>query len=83
VVEFNAALGQDSGYGSDFRSLVLTAATNPLSTLARNQMVTGNLILRPKTYLVLSPEYRRILSGQLSGTSNVANLFTISAGYIF
>src|ERR1035437_2556763 len=83
VVEFNAALGLDSGYGSDFRSLVLTATTNPLSTLARNQMVTGNLILRPKTYLVLSPEYRRILSGQLSGTSNVANLFTISAGYIF
>ena len=83
VVEFNAAFGQDSGYGSDFRSLELSATSNPLSTLARNQMVTGNLILRPKTYLVLSPEYRRILSGQLSGTSNVANIFTISAGYIF
>jgi hypothetical protein len=83
VVEFNAAYGQDGGYGSDFRSLVLTATTNPLSTLARNQMVTGNLILRPKTYLVLSPEYRRIQSTQLSGESYVANLFTISAGYIF
>jgi regulator of replication initiation timing len=83
VVEFNAAFGQDGGYGSDFRSLVLSGTSNPISTLTRNQMVTGNLILRPKTYLVLSPEYRRILSGQLSGTSNVANLFTISAGYIF
>ncbi len=83
VVEFNAAFGQDSGYGTDFRRLALTRTTNPLSTLARNQMVTGNLILRPKSYLVLSPEYRRILSGQLSGTSNVANLFTLSAGYIF
>jgi hypothetical protein len=83
VIEFNAALGLDGGYGSDFRSLELTGTSNPLSTLARNQMVTGNLILRPKTYLVLSPEYRRILSGQLSGTSYVANVFTISAGYIF
>lgn len=83
VVEFNAAYGQDGGYGSDFRSLELTGTSNPISTLTRNQMVTGNFILRPKTYLVLSPEYRRILSGQLSGTSNVANLFTISAGYIF
>jgi hypothetical protein len=83
VVEGNTAFGQDSGYGSDFRSLVLANTGNPLSTLARNQMVTGNLILRPKTYLVLSPEYRRILSGQSSGASNVANIFTISAGYIF
>jgi hypothetical protein len=83
AAELNAAFGQDSGYGSDFRRLELADTANPLSTLARNQMVTGNLILRPKTYLVLSPEYRRILSGQLSGKSNVANVYTISAGYIF
>jgi hypothetical protein len=83
VAEANAAFGQDSGYASDFRSLVLAGTGDPISTLARNQMVTGNLILRPKTYLVLSPEYRRILSGQSSGASNVANIFTISVGYIF
>jgi len=83
VVEANAAFGQDGSYGSDFRSLDLADPVNPLSNLTRNQMITGNLILRPKTYLVLSPEYRRILSSQSSGASNVANIFTISAGYIF
>lgn len=83
LVEVNAAFGQDSGYGSDFRSIEFADTGNSLGTLARNQMVTGNLILRPRTYLVLSPEYRRILSGQSSGASNVANIFTISAGYIF
>lgn len=81
--EFNAAVGEDSGYGRDFRALVLAPSSNPISTLARNQMVTANFIFRPKTYLILSPEYRRILSGQLSGTSYVANLFTLSAGYSF
>jgi hypothetical protein len=82
-VEFNAAIGEDNGYGYDFRSLTLTGSNDPVGSLARNQMVTGNLILRPKTYLFLSPEYRRILSGRLSGTSYVANLYTLSAGYSF
>ncbi|MGD0939853.1 MAG: hypothetical protein ABR905_09070 [Terracidiphilus sp.] len=83
TVEFNAAVGEDSGYGSDFRTLVLAAASNPVSTLARNQMIMGNVILRPKTYLILSPEYRRILSGQMAGESYVANVYTLSAGYRF
>lgn len=82
-MEFNAAIGEDDGYGRDFRTLVLADSYNPISSLARNQMVTGNFIWRPKTYLILSPEYRRILSSRLSGTSYVANLFTLSAGYSF
>jgi hypothetical protein len=83
AVELNAAIGEDSGYGRDFRTLSLAANSNPISSLARNQMVMGNIILRPRTYLILSPEYRRILSGRLSGTSYVANVFTLSAGYSF
>ena len=83
AIELNAAVGEDGGYGSDFRKLELAGTSDPMATLARNQMVTGNLILRPRTYLILSPEYRRILSGQLSGASYAASLFTISAGYVF
>jgi hypothetical protein len=83
AVEFNAAIGEDGGFGRDFSSLLLPSDSNPISSLARNQMVTGNFILRPKTYLILSPEYRRILSGRLSGSSYVANVFTLSAGYSF
>jgi len=83
AIELNAAIGEDGGYGRDFRTLMLADSYNPISNLARNQMVTGNLILRPKSYLILSPEYRRILSSRLSGTSYAANLFTLSAGYSF
>jgi regulator of replication initiation timing len=83
AVEFNAVIGEDSGYGRDFRSLLLASNNNPIGSLARNQMVTGNFIFRPRTYLILSPEYRRILSGRLSGSSYVANVFTLAAGYSF
>lgn len=83
AAEFNATIGGDSGYGSDFRNLTLAFTNNPVSTLARNRMIAGNLVYHPKTYLILSPEYRRIFSWQISGASNVANIFTLSAGYSF
>lgn len=81
--EFNAAIGQDSGYGSDFRRLVLNQTTNSLNPSARDRMIIGNMIFRPKTYILFSPEYRRIVSWQLSGSSYVANVLTLSAGYSF
>jgi hypothetical protein len=50
---------------------------------ARNKMVFGNLIFKPKTYLILSPEYRRIWTWPIYGTVNAADIFTLSAGYQF
>ena len=81
--EVDATIGQDSGYGSDFRQLILSESSNPLALSARNRMIMVNTIFRPKTYLIFSPEYRRLISWQLSGSSHVANLFTLSAGYSF
>jgi hypothetical protein len=46
-------------------------------------MTFGNLVYRPKTYLILSPEYRRILSWQIAGSPAIANVFTLSMGYQF
>jgi hypothetical protein len=46
-------------------------------------MVFGNVIFRPKTYLILSPEYRRIWTWPIYGTVNTADIFTLSAGYQF
>ena len=83
TLEANASIGQDSGYASDMRQLILTNATNPLETMARTHMIVGNVVFRPKTYLILSPEYRRIMNWQITGTPNVANIFTLSAGYQF
>ena len=82
-LQLNAAYGQDGGFSADFRELELYASTYPLEMAARSSMVFGNLVFRPKTYLILSPEYRRILSWQITGARRVANVFTFSAGYQF
>jgi hypothetical protein len=41
------------------------------------------LIYRPKSYLILSPEYRRIQTWPYEGSPNIANIFTITAGFEF
>ena len=51
--------------------------------LSNHKMVYGNFIFHPKTYLILSPEYRRIWTWPIDGVANTANIFTLSAGYQF
>jgi hypothetical protein len=82
LLEANVSAGQDSAYASDMHKLILSP-TNPLETMARSRMMVGNLVFRPKTYIIISPEYRRIMNWQITGPANVANIFTLSAGYQF
>ena len=82
-MEVNAAFGLDDAFAADFHSLILTASTNPLQFYARNNMVVGNLIFRPRTYLIFSPEYRRIMSWELHDSGYTANIFSINFGYQF
>ncbi len=77
------AYGQDGGFAADFRKIELYGSAYPLELSARNRMMFGNLVYRPKTYLIFSPEIRRIESWQITGSPNVANVFTLSAGYQF
>lgn len=81
--EANAMFGLDNAFGSNFDGLILSPSPNPFQYNARNSTIAGNLIFRPSTYLILSPEYRRILSWRYTGPGNVANVFTITAGYQF
>ena len=81
--EANGSFGLDDAFGSNFEGLVFRADTNPLALNTRNQTLVGNLIYRPKTYLILSPEYRHIQTWQYSGPGNVANIFTVTAGFQF
>jgi hypothetical protein len=83
TLEANAMFGLDNVFASNFREITLPSTASPLQSYARTSSVAGNLIFRPKTYLILSPEYRRIQSWRYSGSPNVANIFTISAGYQF
>jgi len=82
-VELNAAYGRDGGFAADLRRLDLSASTYYLELSARNRMIFGNLVYRPKTYLIFSPEYRRIDSWQTTGAPRVANIFTLSGGFQF
>jgi hypothetical protein len=50
---------------------------------ARNKMAVANLIFKPKTYIILSPEYRRIWTWPIYGAGNTADIFSLSAGYQF
>ena len=82
-VEVNMIYGQDGGYASDFHQLNMKNSAFYLSESARSQMVVGNVIYRPRTYLILSPEYRRIASWRITGPAVTANIYTLSLGYQF
>ena len=82
-LEANASIGLDNGFASDFHLVVLPPTATPTQLRARNRMVVGNVIYRPKTYLILSPEYRRIWTWPITGERSTADIFTLSVGYEF
>jgi hypothetical protein len=82
TLQANVAFGLDDAFSSNFDGFNLSATSGtPLN--ARNHSVLGNLIYRPKSYLILSPEYRRIQTWPYNGAPNIANIFTITAGFEF
>ena len=83
IGEANAVIGQDSGYAQDFHDVVLPPNLTALQARARNRMIVGNMIFRPKTYFILSPEYRRIMTWPINGPVRIANIYTFSFGYEF
>ena len=82
-LEANASIGLDDGFAGDFHSIILPPLATAAQLRARNKMAFGNLIFRPKTYLILSPEYRRIWTWPIHGSASTADIFTLSAGYQF
>jgi hypothetical protein len=83
LFEANGTFGQDNGFARDFHSLVLSPTAGPVQLRARNQMISANLIYTPRTYLIISPEYRRIKTFPINSAASVANIFTLSFGYRF
>jgi hypothetical protein len=83
TIEANATFGQDGGFARDFHSLILIPGASNTQLRARNRMATVNMIFSPKTYLILSPEFRRIWTWPISGEGSTANIFTMSFGLRF
>jgi len=82
-LEANASIGLDNGYAGDFHEFTFPPTVTSTQLRARNKMVFGNVIFRPKANIILSPEYRRIWTWPIYGTVNTADIFTLSAGYQF
>ena len=82
-IEANGSIGLDNGFAGDFHEIVFPPTATATQLRARNKMVVGNVIFRPKTYLILSPEYRRIWTWPIYGARSTADIFTLSAGYQF
>jgi hypothetical protein len=83
TLEQNFSIGQDNGFAGDFHTVMQSPTTSATQLRARNRMVVANLIFRPKTYIILSPEYRRIWSWPISGLASTLNVYTFSVGYQF
>ncbi|HTJ30362.1 MAG TPA: hypothetical protein VL346_07670 [Acidobacteriaceae bacterium] len=83
VLEANTAAGLDDGFSRDFHAVVIPAGASGTQLRARNRMIMTNMIYSPKTYLIFSPEYRRISTWPIYGSATNANIFTLSFGLRF
>jgi hypothetical protein len=81
--EANFMFGLDDAFTGNFKRLGI-ATTPSYSTIVRNSSIVANFVYRPLASVILSPEYRRILTWTVYGPRpSTANLFTLSAGYRF
>lgn len=81
-LQFNGAFGQDNPFAGDLRGF---GSAGPFynQLFSKNQTVLTNFIYQPRSDFVLSFEYRRIKTFILDSSSNSANVFNLSLGYIF
>ena len=83
VLRANASMGQDSASGNELRTAVPAAVTSPLLFYARNRTIVGNVIYQPWSSFLISPEFRRVQSWQIVGSSNKVNVYALTFGYQF
>ena len=83
LLEANGTFGQDNGFARDFHSLILSPTAGAVQLRARNQVISANLIYTPRTYLIISPEYRRIRTSPINSAASIANIFALSLAYRF
>jgi hypothetical protein len=82
TMQLNVVAGQDTGYASELRE-GMAQYPNALDYYARNRSLMANFIFRPWSSVVFSPEFRRLMSWPIAGRANLANVYTVSAGYQF
>jgi hypothetical protein len=82
-LEANVSTGLDNAFAHELRGSDQASSPNYYATLARNQTVLANLIYRPRSYLLLSTEFRQIDSRPVDGYASQDRIFGVATGYIF
>jgi hypothetical protein len=82
-LEANVSTGLDDGFADDLRGSDQATAPGWYANLARNQTVLANVVYRPKTYLLLSAEFRQLNSRTVAGRLSQDSILGLSTGYIF
>ncbi|HVZ17104.1 MAG TPA: hypothetical protein VG897_08305 [Terriglobales bacterium] len=80
--EFNVAAGYGGYNSSELRELG-TYDYYANSLITRNESVMVNYILRPRSDLLLSAEYRRLRTSPVRGTNATADQVGLAAGFLF
>ena len=83
LIETNAAIGQDSAFSGEVRDEAPVATAITYSNLVANRTVMGNIIFRPRTYLLFSLEYRAIASRQVTPPTNNSQTLGLAIGYLY
>jgi uncharacterized coiled-coil protein SlyX len=81
-LEINGAYGMDNVFSSQMRRYYISGGTM-YQNLTINRTVTGNVIYTPSAYLLLSLEYRHILSSPITDPSVQSNIIGMGAGFKF
>jgi hypothetical protein len=83
-IEMNAAAGQDSAFAAQVRKgIPYASASSPYSNLVANRTFLGNVIFRPRAYLLFSLEYRNITSWQVAPPTNHSQTVGLAIGYLY
>jgi len=80
--EMNLAVGYGGRYSKSLRNAAESDAYL-LSVPARNQILFANYILRPRSDLLLSVEYRRLKTYAVNGPADTADRIGVAVGYLF
>ena len=81
-LELNGAYGMDNVFSGQMRRYYIPGGTM-YQNLTINRTFTGNVIYTPSAYLLLSLEYRHLLSSPISDFSAQSNIIGMSAGFKF
>jgi hypothetical protein len=82
-LEMNTAIGQDSAFAAQVRKSVGYPTTTPYSNLTANRTFFGNVVFRPRAYLLFSLEYRKITSWQVAPPTDHSQTVGLAIGYLY